>query len=163
LEGIKGWVITICAVVLLTTIITILVPNGRTSFVIKGVFSLLTTLIIISPICQVVNNGFSFNDFTLENPIEIQDDFVDYIGTKRAEEYKNGCEKILVELGITKPEIEINYIIDENYNFSIKNAIVNLKSAVINSNSAHIDIIKDVKKSLSRYLSITESEVDVYE
>ncbi|MBQ8197621.1 MAG: hypothetical protein IJZ73_06150 [Clostridia bacterium] len=163
MEGIKGWVITICAVVLLTTIITILVPNGRTSFVIKGVFSLLTTLIIISPICHVVNNGFSFNDFTLENPIEIQYDFVDYIGTKRAEEYKNGCEKILVELGVTKAEIEINYLIDENYNFSIKNAIVNLKSAVINSNSAHIDIIKDVKKSLSRYLSITESEVDVYE
>ena len=163
MEGIKGWVITICSVVLLTTIITIIVPNGKTAKVIKGVFALLTTLIIISPISNVVNNGFSFNSFENGNIIEIQQEFIDYIGGKRVEEYKKGCDKILTDIGISNAQIEIKYTLDDNNVFSIKNVNVNLKSAVINSNSTHIDIIKDVKKALSQYLSISENEVDVYE
>lgn len=160
---IKEWITAVCAVIVFTTVITIIIPNGRTAKTIKNVFAVLIILVLVSPLYKMKDRSFSIDNFLFNGEVVVQEEYLDYIENKKVNTYKDDCLKILSENGVEGAEIGLEYVIDENYVFSIKTVSVNLKNAVIKSNDKHIVIIEKCKNDIAKHLQINVSEVYITE
>lgn len=158
----KEWITSIIASVIISSILSLILPEGKMGKYIKGIFSLFIILIIIKPIFAIENNDFSYEDIFDEN-VSIQTDYLEYISNKRLDYIKVECENLMKENGIINAELSINYNLDE-YNYITINKIeINLQNAVIMSDKANIHIIEDVKNAIANYLNINKNLVVINE
>ena len=163
MDSVKSWVISVVSCVILTIIITFVTPEGRLGKVIKCVFSIVVSLVILQPITYVFDNEFDyvFSDVTLNNLI--QTDYLDYVFDVKIKSLKSKAKLVAENNGITNAEFEIIVDDQNNLQFLIKEFRVYLDKAVISSNKEHIDIIESLKNDLSKNLSIEIDKVIIYE
>ena len=163
MDSVKSWVISVVSCVILTIIITFVTPEGRLGKVIKCVFSIVVSLVILQPITYVFDNEFDyvFSDVTLDNLI--QTDYLDYVFDVKIKSLKSQAKLVAENNGITNAEFEIILDDQNNLQFLIKEFRVYLDKAVISSNKEHIDIIESLKNDLSKNLSIETDKVIIYE
>ena len=127
----KSWIFSVCAIVMITTIISFILPEGKMGKYIKGIFSLFIVFIIIKPLSYIKENDFDYTAIINQESVDLQYDFIEYISLKKIEEYKEICLDILINNGIQKGDIEINYLLDDLSNIKIEEVKVNLQKAVI--------------------------------
>ena len=159
----KEWIVSVGAVILITSIATLILPSGKTSKLIKGVFSILITIVIFSPIISIKNGEFSLNFTDQIDEIIYQEDYINFTNEKRIKFLQENCRKILTECEINGGEVLIEYTLKDNYHFSIKSVKINLENAVINKNEQRIYIIEAAIKAVSEYLSVDKGVIYVYE
>lgn len=157
----KTWIISITAAVIITTIISFILPEGKMGKYIKSIFSLLIVFTIIKPIIYIKNTDFSFQNFFIQDNFELQYGFINYISEEKMVEQEKYCIKILEEIGVKNSNIDINYCLDDDLNITIELVYVDLKNSVINSDKEHIDIVKEIKQKISSYLNIKENLVKI--
>ncbi len=159
----KQWTYSISAIVILASIIMIILPNGRTSTIIKSIFSLVIMLVIISPIKSLTNKEYTFENMFEENNLIIQEDYLEYITQKKLYIYKENVIKILENLGIKNATFEYEYTVSDLYEISFNKVFINLKNSVIQSENNHIIITENIKNSLSEYLEINKEFIEIYD
>lgn len=159
----KTWIISISAIIILTSIFGLIIPESKIGKLIKSIFSILVVFVMISPLSNIKNQSFSFDDFVNIYSINYQNEFLDYIGEQKVDGLKNECEKIIKNKGVNNVFVDICYKYDVNKKFIIENAIINLKNAVIISDKANINIKEEIKKDISLYLQIDENEIFINE
>jgi stage III sporulation protein AF len=98
------WVLSIVGVVALTVLLDILLPEGQMNKYLKGIFSLLVILVVISPLPSLVKNG-TFEDFF---KLEKGDFDVDY---EKSDPLKAFNER---EIGRAEAELE-KYLLQNGY------------------------------------------------
>ena len=156
------WVFSVFSAVIIVAIITVLLPDGRLSKFVKPFISLIVVMIIVSPI--VNTEGFLNNITEKSNFItETDSGFLDYVARAKIDLYTENCIKTAEKNGINGCEVLIKYSVNENGALKIDGVSVNLKNAVITSESPHIVILQSVKKDISGYLGIDETGVEFYE
>ena len=133
-----AWIISITGVICLGILLDIVLPDGKTTKYIRGAFSLIVILVIVSPLPSLLkkewnfsfdNSAFSSSDIAEE--IEVSDMF-----SCRAEK----CEEELKKLGITA-SVEIEY-----------------SSAVVRSVRVYVD---DVSVSGKKVVSIVSESLGI--
>ncbi len=156
------WLYSIVVSVIITTIISIILPEGRLRQSIQCVFSIVLILIIVNPILKASKNQSLFfsNDFVVDE--NISNDYLNYVYEIKSNSLSKECENLLSEIGISGAEIQINYSIEKDFSFSIKLVNVNLSNAVISSNKEHIVVIEEAKTLLSNKLNLNKDKVNVY-
>ena len=159
----KDWIISITTVILLTSIICLILPQGKMGKYIKSIFSLLTMLVIIKPIINIKESDFYYEQIVGADNFVLQDNFIEYINNKRIDVYKQNCLKIINDIGIKNPEIDINYVIEDNQNIKISFVKINLQNSVIISDKQHIDIKEEMITDIASYLNINKNMVAIYE
>lgn len=159
----KTWIISISAIVFITSIFGIIVPDSKIGKLIKSVFSILIIFVIISPIANIKNQDVSFENFINTSEIVYQNDYLDFIADKKAKELENESKKIIENLGVNNVFVNICYMHDHLEKFIVKSVEVNLKNAVIISDKAHINIKEQIRTELSSYLEIDKKLVLVNE
>lgn len=159
----KTWIISISAIVFITSIFGIIVPDSKIGKLIKSVFSILIIFVIISPIANIKNQDVSFENFINTSEIVYQNDYLDFIADKKAKELENESKKIIENLGVNNVFVNICYMHDHLEKFIVKSVEVNLKNAVIISDKAHINIKEQIRTELSSYLEIDKNLVLVNE
>ena len=157
----KDYLISVGAVLILTSCITLILPDGKSSKVIKPIFTILILLVIIKPLTSIKNFDFSFEN-NLENSFSYQNSYIDYTFQKRIELYKKNSNKIITELGVDGAKIDVLWEIKDDYELVIDKIKIDLSNAVYKENLQHIDITKEIKKSISNYLNISEEDVEIY-
>ena len=142
--------------------IAIILPEGRLAKFVKPFVSLVVVLIIVSPI---VNFDGINEDFIIasENSVETDADFLNYIARSKIDLYTENCIKIAKKNGISGSTAHIKYTVNENTALKIDGVTINLQNAVISSDSEHIVILQTLKKEISEYLNLRETEVEFYE
>lgn len=157
-----GWIFSVFSAVIIVSVISIVLPDGRTSKFVKPFISLVLILIIVSPIVKsdTALDGI-FN--ASENVLETDADFLEYIAASKIDFYTKNCIKTAEKNGIIGSDILIKYNIDKQGTINIYGVSVNLQNAVISSESEHIVILQSLKKEISDYLKIEESGVEFYE
>ena len=158
----KQWLYSIFVLVLIITIISIVVPEGKLGKIIKGVFSVILLITVINPLVKIKEVNYDYfigdnNDFTL------QTHYIDYVYNKKIDNLINLSKESLIKIGVDKCEIIIDYVIDEKYQLLINFAQVNLKNAVIYSNEEHIVVVEQVKTIVANVLAIEKEKVFIYE
>ena len=160
----KSWILSVGAMILLTAIITIILPKGKTSGLIKSVFALLSLLVIIQPVTALKNgdSDFSIPSISGGNEIIIQENYLEFIARKRNENNEKNCEKILTENGINGATVSIEYTTDENASYEIQKVTLNFENSVINSDKEHIYIIETAIEKIAEYLDTDSEVIEVY-
>lgn len=146
----EKWIVSIVALIILNTILFLILPNGKNTTFIKGVFSIISFFAIISPLKEL----FSFDNvsFVSLDDVKIQEEYVNFAIDKRKNELEKNCLLVLNQKGLTCNFVSIDTFVDENYDFSIKNVLVELKKSVIISENEHIDISEKVKDAIFKFL-----------
>lgn len=159
----KSWLLSVCIVILLTSVLGLIVPEGKMGNYVKSFFSILVLIVIVSPVIKLINSDFAIGELVDANSIYIKEDYLSFINDKKITSLKSDCEEILNKYGIYNAEIDVEYFITEDYIFSIKKVNIFLDNAVINSDSEHINIIESVKEAVSVLFNIEKDAVILYE
>ncbi len=157
----SDWVLSVGAVVLLTTVSGYIIPEGKLGKYVKGVFSILVLLVIIRPVINFDFSSISYVFDEQESEMVIQGNYLEYVFNEKTKGLEKGVVEIIKELDVNDVNVVIIQNMTENYGYEIKNVNINLKNAVINSDKEHINIIKEIKKTVSKYLNISEDLIDV--
>lgn len=155
----KEYIISIGAIIVITSVISIILPNGKTGKFIKGLFSIIITLVILSPLTNVSFKVPNIGDFNTK--LEYQESFLFYITENKINGLEYDSEIILKNCGIKNAKVSIDYEVNEDFSHSIKKVKINLEKAVIISDGQHINIIEEGVNSLSKYLSVDKEDIKI--
>lgn len=155
-----AWLVSIAAVVALSVLLDIIVPEGETNKYIKGIFALITIFVIISPLTLLFNNNYSFEEFFDLNNTDIT------IDTVFVAETQNDINDLTAEALDKALEyngyINVTSRIYLNYDNKIDYVTVNINNLSIAENVSHINITNNITNIVSTYLNIGEEKVIVY-
>lgn len=147
-----SWLLGLVGVVLLSVLADVLLPSGQTNKYIKGIFSLLVILTLITPIIKLKNADFNISDIIGGDEIAIDNDFISDVSDRELTALESRIEKELNNRGINTKKVVLT-ISDGNIN-SITSVSVRI---------SEIDNADTVKMVVSEMLSISEDIVEVYE
>lgn len=156
----KNWILVISCVSILSCMIKIIIPNGKSQNTIIFIFSVFLIFCIISPLSNKENFDSLF-DFEYEYS-EVIDDNVNFFNKYREDYYTVCATTCLKKLGIDNCAIDIVFNNNENYN-NIKKITVKYNSSVIKENIQHINIPLLIKDELSSLFGISKNFIEVFE
>lgn len=156
----KEWILSVGLTIILITVISLLLPEGRMGKFISSLFPLILLLVIIKPLLYVDFNDINVSQLQIENKIDVQNEYILKTSKRKANNYEKICENVLKNNNYENATVKIDFdIIKEK--FLIKKVKINLKNAVFIDKNKHIDITK-ITEEISLSLLIDKSLV-VYE
>lgn len=102
----SGYVLCVIGTVLLSAILTAILPEGKTAGVIKGITRLVCVLAIVSPVLQFLQSkdlasSKKTSGIFSENVIEVDESFIQYYSEKRVEETETAlAEELATKYGV---------------------------------------------------------------
>ncbi len=159
----SNWVLSVASIVILSCIITMLLPEGKLSKYIKTVFGIVVILVMVQPVLNIKSSELNFDLFYEREQIVFQKDYLLFASSEKIKGLEENCEKILDEKGFNNVKVSINYNTDELGQAYIEKVILDFNKEVIISDKKHIDIIEDIISPISKYLNIDEKQVYVIE
>lgn len=154
----SGWILSVVGIVLLSVLLDILLPKGQTSKYIKGIFSIVTIYVIISPLPSLIKGADFEGLFGFEQTIAADGEFVDSIYEADFAERERKTEEILKLNGYSGAEVDIVAKSGEKNEIDYVN--VDISKLSINENTLNIDILK-IKESVADYLGVSITEVRI--
>ena len=110
----SGYLLSIIGTVLLCAILTAIVPQGKTSGVVKGVAKLACVLVIVSPVLRFfktgeINGGLLKNSPTFfpQSSIQTDEKFIQYYSELRVRETESALQEEILELYSAKVNVSI--------------------------------------------------------
>ena len=150
----KSWLLSVLGAVILTSVLSMVLPEGKTKKAVSNIYSLVAFVIIFKGISFITLDLYK-NNFN----IEIQEDLLVFVNSENKKILEDDCIKILENYGIKNSVVTIIYGLNDNNVNVPKSVIINLRSAVIISVEEHIDIIDKAKKNIAEYFDIEQKNV----
>jgi stage III sporulation protein AF len=157
-----AWLMSIAAVVALSVLLDIIVPEGETNKYIKGIFAIITIFVIIAPVTALLNEDFSIADLIdgVSNNTEITTDAA--LIKKTAEVMKEVkekfAEKVLEQNGYNNVDVRI-YL---DYVNEIDFVTADINKLRIDEEEPHININNEIQSIVSGCLCIEGERVVIY-
>ncbi|MEG1608806.1 MAG: stage III sporulation protein AF [Clostridia bacterium] len=136
----KAWIIAIVGIVVLGVLLEIILSDGEVTKYIRGIFSIIVVVVIISPIAQMLSGNKKF-EFNIDgSQLECNDDYVKYFYAEQKLSDEKMIENALTTAKILPQSVEI--ITKDAKSYKIKSVKLSfLKASSINKTKA-IDIVK---------------------
>ena len=159
----QAYIWAVCGAVIISALAAILMPEGKIGKFINGILKLFCLSVMIAPLFAL------FEKFTGEPPAgdgsdsagaELDDDFIEYMFGKRAQEEADSLEELLEEefaIGVSA-EILWDYA---DYAYNVTNVNIKIENFGMYGNDEHIIIIAQVESRTQEL--IPDAEVNVYE
>ena len=154
------WVVSVGLVILISTLISLLVPDGRLTSIVGVILSVTVVFTLVKP---MENSDFNFEIPSINTSVEIDYSYAEHSNYLKSNYYSTQCVNLLKNEGVDNAEIVIDYQVDEFRLFKINFVRVFLSKEVINSDGEHIDIIDKVKTLISDNLNIEKDLILVIE
>ncbi len=145
----SGWVLSVTAVVCLTVLLDIIMPDGQMKKYVKGIVSIIVIFVIVTPLASLAVDKF---DLTKGN-ITIDSDMLESLESTSDRYREIQLEGMLSEDGITA-DVKI---VSEN---GKKKVEVIIKNEVLSENEMNI-LKQKVSKTVAEFLDIDDSDVGV--
>jgi len=159
----RDWIINVAAIIILTVVAGMILPEGKTNKLIKSIFSVICLFVLIMPIQYISNGNFSVADvFSINDEVELDNDFLYYTFSKQAASLEEDCKELLEEQGITEVEVQIIFYTDK-IAFVIEKVYINIENIVILENYQHININVEISNLLADSLNIETEQIVFYE
>ena len=154
------WVISFCSVVLLCTIVTLIMPEGKMQNAVSFILIFLIIFVAVKPLFSL-KDVYMDGDNEVNGELVLDIEYLDYFASKKNFELVENCKKILFDSLNEVVDIQIDAGFNDILQYTIKNVKVILEQSVINENSERIDITIEVKKRLSEYLNIEKEVIEL--
>lgn len=145
----SGWVLSVTAVVCLTVLLDIIMPDGQMKKYVKGIVSIIVIFVIVTPLASLAVGKF---DLTKGN-ITIDSDMLESLESTSDRYREIQLESMLSDDGITA-DVKI---VSEN---GKKKVEVIIKNEVLSENEMNI-LKQKVTKTVAEFLDIDDSDVGV--
>ena len=155
----NAWILTITLISVLGYFIKILLPDGKNKQSVLFAVSLLSILIIITPLSKIKDKDFNFN-IDYQTQIELDEAFINYSEKCRKKYYldiANTCLNKYLSIN------SANFIFDDTISGNpLKKIEIYFSDIVIKNNNEHINISLIIKESLSEQFSIDKESIIIY-
>ena len=149
----SAYILSICGAVILSALVTIIMPEGKIGKFINGVLKILCVFIMLVPLVNWVSDlKFEGKGEGNETEVSLDEDYLDYFFGKQVVE-KEFSIKVLI---VTDWECA-------DYAFSVRKVQINIKDFGMNGNDEHIMIIEQLRTRVSEIANIDKEAVTVYE
>ncbi len=147
------WIITITLVSVMGYLIKILLPDGKNKQSVLFAVSLLSILVIITPLTKISINDFEF-DFNYDAQIQIDEAYLEYTQSCREKYYLTIANTKLSEYLSLK---SAKFVFDDTISGNpLKKIQISFSDIVIKNNNEHINIPLIIKELLSEQFSINK-------
>ena len=154
MSSFAAWGLTLLGLAVICTIAEMLLPHGKTRGVIRSVIATVAVLVIVTPLPNIINNGFDF-DFT-EDTVGLDKDYIYYSEQKRGEYLGRAAMVYLAQKGYDGIEVSVTM---EGYN--VKSVSAKISQSSIKPNDTHINK-NEITKLLAEYFGIEKEAVMAY-
>lgn len=137
-------------------LIEILLPSGKTNKYIKGVLSLVTISVVISPIISIFTNQSAIKNF-FDQDIVVDEQFVASTNQSSNQREEKLIESMLESQGYKG--VEINIIRSSDSQNKIEFVKICTKNMVIDSENSNIDIKGKITSLVSKRLKIDVGKI----
>lgn len=152
----KIWVLNLVGISLMGILIEILLPSGKTNKYIKGVLSLVTISVVISPIISIFTNHSVIKIF-FDQDIVVDEQFVASTNQSSNQREEKLIESMLESQGYKG--VEINIIPSSDSQNKIEFVKICTKNMVIDSENSNIDIKGKIISLVSKRLKIDVGKI----
>ncbi len=147
----SAYLLKIVGIVLISSVLTAILPSGKTSGVIKGIAKLLCLVVIVSPIMQTLRafhstDGDGQENYFSQSVIKTDESFIQYYSETRILEAEQALEKELNEQFNVDSEVVLEWESMENQSavkLKITKILVRIKS----------DVETEKRKQIRAYLA----------
>lgn len=154
----KEWVISVTASLLIVVLISVIIPEGKTSRIVNSVLSSVFLLTVFSPLIKTANGFINSDENVNSQSVYLQTEYIEFVAAKNVENKKQIYIDFLKKYGINDVSMQIEYSVNGFDGVSISKIDVVLKSSELNNSDVSE---KDVIKSVSDYFNC-ESVTVVY-
>ena len=163
MSAISTWVLSIVGIIILSILVDLILPSGKTSSFIKNIFGYLIIVVILSPVFTFfTSKEFSVNDLFDKENVQIQDGFVASVNRQFLDNAEKAIEKACEEEGFRFVEVGIEADIFENQ-LIINQISVNLKFVVIEDKAKNKNIKTSILDIVQDNIKIEKEIVVFYE
>lgn len=159
---IKGYIISLIGVILLSILIEVILPNGKMQKYVKAMFHLLILSAIVMPIITFIRSDFNFEKILNNNNIQVDSDFILATNKKIYTELENKIETNLTNIGYNNVKITINFKI-ENVSTYINEIIIDMSNLKIDINLPHNDKKQDILEVVNKYITLDDIAIKFIE
>lgn len=156
----KEWILSIGAVAVISAIIGLIIPDGRTGKLIKWFCSITVIMVVISPIKNLKTVDVNLFEKDVKTVLT-DENYMNFTIGKKIENIEKKCIETFENKGIKDVKVYIEYSVEEDYSYIIKNVVINLENSVMNSYDEHIVIIEECKTFIAEYLNIDKGAISV--
>lgn len=158
---IKSWIISIISLVVISIVVLLILPDGKTKRLIKNIFQITVVLVTFSPITKISLNSAS-KEMYFNEEINNQDYFVDNFIKSKVGLLVEQCNVLVSSCGLKPLHCDVGYeIIDDNV-IKVKFVMIFLSNEVIISNEEHIVVIEQAINTISKFYDINNESVMLF-
>ncbi len=154
----SAWVLSIAGVCVLSVLVELVLPEGKTQKYIKTVFSFFVIIVIIAPLPKLAKSDFSLDSIIAGDNVELQEDFIYQINRDKLDAISQDIESDLNQQGIRGVQVLVSANIFTS-NLEIEAVFVDLFEMVITQESQHINTHETIKRTVKKYVDIKEENI----
>ncbi len=157
----EAYILSVSGAVLVSAVAVMLLPEGKTGKFIGGILKLFCLLVILLPIPKMLGKylGQDAEIPSFSEEGELDEDFIDYMFDRRAEEEAKLLEKQITDKFDIVVNIQIKWEYAE-YAYNVTKIMVKIKNFGIYGDDEHINVIEQVKEYVAESYQGTEVEVN---
>lgn len=156
-----AWLLKITGVIALSTLSSLLIPNGQTKKYVKGIFALITLFVLVSPLPKLLKSDFSGfpNAFDTVSELEIDETFLYGVATNAYKTQERNIEKFLKENGI---EAKVKFVVKSETSSEIDYVNVILSDMSFERDKSNSIDIGALKNEISKFSGVPEDKLRVF-
>lgn len=156
-----AWLLKITGVIALSTLSSLLIPNGQTKKYVKGIFALITLFVLVSPLPKLLKSDFSGfpNAFDNVSELEIDETFLYGVATNAYKTQERNIEKFLKEKGI---EAKVKFVVKSETSSEIDYVNVILSDMSFERDKSNNIDIGALKSEISKFSGVPEDKLRVF-
>ena len=156
-----AWLLKITGVIALSTLSSLLIPNGQTKKYVKGIFALITLFVLVSPLPKLLKSDFSGfpNAFDTATELEIDETFLYGVATNAYKTQERNIEKFLKEKEI---EAKVKFVVKSETSSEIDYVNVILSDKSFERDKSNSIDIGALKNEISKFSGVPEDKLRVF-
>lgn len=159
MKAISEYVLSIIAVIILSTTSSIFLSDKKIGKLINYFFSSLIILMIITPVISFFSKEYKYNANIFNYEIQLDNTYIDYVSEIMNSELNKSVQSMLQKNGYKNVKIRVENSGQNNF---IKSVYVNLDNLVIDADYEHINKYERISLLICDYLEI-KNEAIIYE
>ena len=144
--SLSAWIMSIVGIICLSVLIELILPNGQMNKYIKGIFSFIIILVILSPIPKLLHKDYDFSNMFESSQIKVQEDYLYQLNLNKVSAMQKSINSQIEECGYLNVSARIDSDIFAS-TIEIKAVYVDISQLSISEKALHTDIL-DIKKDM---------------
>ncbi|MBQ9792612.1 MAG: hypothetical protein IJW32_02560 [Clostridia bacterium] len=161
MSGISSWILSITGIIIVTLLVEIILPNGKTNKLIKSIIAIFSIFVIISPL-----NKFDISSLNptsiFQSEIQLDSNFIDNRNKEKVIAYEGLIKDSLLQNGYKNIKISLKAAFDGE-KLIFENAFVDLRDLVLLGNTLNINKYTNIIAIIKKVITIEEEKIVFYE